>query len=98
MFTWNFASECRRIGTIDLEPTSAEIDISRPRKVATEDKRRLWVRLDIEVGIDITISVFWKPNGNRVKKGDTDRCSATMTLENPALSRQTLINEFHVPV
>ncbi|CAD6442469.1 3b1c5d94-71da-4aaa-ad5b-e1f54b981972 [Sclerotinia trifoliorum] len=94
---WNFASECRTIGALHLKSTITNIDIGALRKVATKGLRRLWLRLSIEVDIDINVVVSWRPDGRKLKE-DTEFCSTKLTLESVNLSGQRLVNEFRAPI
>ncbi|EDN93483.1 predicted protein [Sclerotinia sclerotiorum 1980 UF-70] len=94
---WNFASECRTIGALHLESTITNIDIGTLRKVATKRLRRLWLRLSIEVDIDINVVVSWRPDGCKLKE-DTKFCSSKLTLESVNLSGQRLVDEFRAPI
>ncbi|EDO00501.1 predicted protein [Sclerotinia sclerotiorum 1980 UF-70] len=94
---WNFASECRTIGALHLESTITNIDIGALRKVATKRLRRLWLRLSIEVDIDINVVVSWRPDGRKLKE-DTEFCSTKLILESVKLSGQRLVDEFRAPI
>ncbi|KAJ8070705.1 hypothetical protein OCU04_001076 [Sclerotinia nivalis] len=94
---WNFASEYRTIGAIDLELILAKIKIGALRKVAKKSLRRLWLRFGIEVGIDINTTVSWISNGYQIK-ADGDFNSTRLASKNLELPSQLLANEFRDPI
>jgi hypothetical protein len=95
---WNFASECRPVGSIDLVPTLANLNVADLRRIPKTGKRRCWLRLGVKVGIDVTITVSWKCNGQMFDDGGQGSCSATLILSNLDLPDQTLVNEFRAPI
>jgi hypothetical protein len=92
---WNFASDCRLVGVLDLVPTMATLNVAALRRL--KGKRRCWLRVGVEVGVDIAIIVSWGPDGRRVKD-DVGLCSARLTLKNLGLPTGALVNEFRTPV
>lgn len=63
---WNFASECKSVGAVDLRPTLANINIAALKIAPAKGKRRCWLRLGVEVGLDITFIVSWRSDGRKV--------------------------------
>ena len=94
---WNFASECRLVGMLDIMPTLAGIDVAALRRSPVKGKRRCWLRLGVQVGMDITIRVAWRPDGRKAKD-DKGLCSSTLTLNNLELPNEGLVNEFRTPI
>lgn len=94
---WNFASECRAVGSISLDSTLVSINIAALRRGPVKGKRRCWLRLGVEVGLDITFTVSWRPNGHKVQD-DIDLCCSKLTLESLNLPNDGLVNEFRAPV
>ena len=54
---WNFASEYKPVGAVDLRPTLANINIAVLKIAPTKGKRRRWLRLGIEVGLGPLMSL-----------------------------------------
>ncbi|KAH6703016.1 hypothetical protein BKA61DRAFT_494386 [Leptodontidium sp. MPI-SDFR-AT-0119] len=94
---WNFASECRLVGMLDIMPTLAGIDVAALRRGPVKGKRRCWLRLGAQVGMDITIKVAWRSDG-RKPKDETGLCSSTLTLNNLELPNDGLVKEFRTPI
>lgn len=94
---WNFASECRLVGMLDIVPTLAGIDVAALRRGPVKGKRRCWLRLGAQVGMDITIKVAWRSDG-RKPKTEIGLCSSTLTLNNLELPNESLVNEFRTPI
>ena len=93
---WNFASECRSVGAIDITPTLQSIDVSSIKRNGT-GFRQCWLRLSIAVSVDIAITVSWRRDGSRVKKGEADLSSAKLTIDLD-MSQGALVNEFRTPI
>ena len=57
----NFASDCMQIGAIELMPTLANLIVVALQRVKGKrrghGKRRCWIRLAVQVGMDVTIKV-----------------------------------------
>ncbi|PVH70475.1 hypothetical protein DL98DRAFT_554018 [Cadophora sp. DSE1049] len=94
---WNFASECRLVGMLDIMPTLAGINVAALRRGPVKGKRRCWLRLGVEVGMDITIKVSWRSDG-RKPQDEKGLCSSTLTLNNLELPNESLVNEFRTPI
>jgi len=94
---WNFASECRLVGMLDIMPTLAGVDVAALRRGPVKGKRRCWLRLGVEVGMDITIKVSWRSDG-RKPQDEKGLCSSTLTLNNLELPNESLWNEFRTPI
>ena len=58
-------------------------------------KRRLWLRLSIAIGVDIAITMSWRPDGRRFK-ADADINSAELALKLD-LPGERLTDEFRAP-
>ena len=97
---WNFASECRPVGVIDLVPTLADINVADLKVILRKGKRRCWLRLGVNIGVDVTVTVSWKYNGQRFKDKDDEEgsFSAMLALKNLDLPDKTLVNEFRAPI
>ena len=68
------------------------------RKVPRTAKRRCWVRLGVRIGVDLTVTVSWKRNGQKLKDDGQDSFSAMLLLNNPDVPNQEFVNEFRAPI
>jgi hypothetical protein len=91
---WNFASECRPVGTVNLVPTLASINIAKLCKSSVKGKRRCWLRLGVEVGLDIAFTVYWRGDGRKVND-DASFHTSKLVLELPF---DGFVNEFRAPI
>lgn len=88
---WNFASQCRQMGTLDLTKV-VKIKVGnllcRPRKGI----RRLWVNLQIAVTADLTVTVYWRHDGSKPVADENKTVLTVSDLGEP------LVDEFRVPL
>ncbi|PQE03466.1 hypothetical protein CJF30_00010863 [Rutstroemia sp. NJR-2017a BBW] len=90
---WNFASQCTTVATLDLQPILKGINIEKLEESA-EGKRRLWVQLGFEVGMEIIVEVFWRHDGHKCT-AEMSEFSANCKVKIPDTP---LLNEFRSPI
>nr|AJX18184.1 hypothetical protein [Clarireedia homoeocarpa] len=93
MRKWNFASHCTTVATVDLQPIVADIMIGNLKKAAGK-RRRFWLHLGFEVGIEVIVEVFWCSDGLRCSAETSDHSKKCHV----GIPDRPLLQEFRAPV